>query len=368
MLENLKNIFNNNFLLYNHKKMKKLLLLVLSLTMFVLFVPTSQATDICTNDPLESADYNVEITSAVYLRTVSCMEESTIITTLSKGEVVHVIGKVEGWHKVERTDGTTGWIWETFVTDTNKPFYPTEPGEPEPDPMYDIGGHKYEEAIWYVYNNYIVHGYPDGSYQPDRKINRAELLKIIVEAMYNYEYQAFEGMGCFTDVPAGEWYAVYICFALSEGIVEGYPDGSFRPADEINFVEALKIIMIGFGTDYVEGDPWYRIIVDSASSGNYMPLDITSFDQKVTRAQIAEMITRILKTEESVTAIEDYLGDLIHLIITFESIEAGMNLEDYIGTGQCVYQDQVFENGESADLPDAVCTCTDGVLISCIDK
>lgn len=344
--------------------MKKLLVFLLIMSVMAISIPTSSATDICTNDPLEIVDYNVEITTAVHLRDISCMD-SNVITTLSAGEVVHVIGKVEGWHKIERTDGTQGWIWETFITNTNKPFYPETPEEPIYDPMYDIAGHKYENGIWYVYNNSIVHGYPDGSYQPDRKINRAELLKIIIESSYNYEFQAFEGMGCFTDVPAGEWYAKYVCFALSEGVVEGYPDGSFKPAQEINFVEALKIILIGFGNEYVEGDPWYRNIVDTASSGNYISLDINSFSQNVNRGQIADMITRVMKTEESVTAIEDYLGESLNFIVTYESIDAGMNLEEYVGTGQCVYQDQVFENDEVANLEYGACVCRNGEITEC---
>lgn len=351
--------------------MKKIMAIITTLSVLMISVPVSHATDICTNDPLTSADYNVEITSGVYLRDLSCMD-SNVITTLNSGEVVHVIGKVEGWHKIERTDGTTGWIWETFVTDTNKPFYPenqNEPqNEPENDPMYDIDGHKYEDSIWFVYNNDIVHGYPDGSFKPDRVINRAELLKIIIESSYNYEFNEFVDASCFTDVPAGEWYSKYVCFAESEGVVEGYPDGSFRPADEINFVEALKITLIGFGNEYVEGDPWYRNIVDIASSGNYVPLDITSFGQEITRAQVAEMITRIMKANESPPVLEDYLGEEANYIVTYESIEAGMNLENYLGTGKCVYQDQVFDDGETADLPDAVCTCTGGVLTDCENK
>ncbi len=343
--------------------MKKLLLLVTALTMFVAVAPATSATDICSDEPLASADFNVETTSAVYLRTVSCMQESTVTATLSAGEVVHVIGLTEGWHKIERADGSTGWIWETFVTPTSKPFNSTAT-EPNPTPeseveyvaMRDIGGHKYEEAVWYVYNNGIVEGYEDGSYKPDQTINRAELLKIIVEAAYTNEFNAYDGQECFTDVPADQWYAKYVCFAESEGIVEGYADGSFKPAQQINFVEALKIAMIGFGYGYAGGEPWYQPTVVEASNNNFIPLDIYAFNQAFKRGQMAEMITRMMKHEAG--ELEDYTqtGDTSYFV-TYESIEAGLNVEDYVGTGQCISGGEVYESG---DVTGYDCVCGQG--------
>ncbi|MFC1647513.1 S-layer homology domain-containing protein [Patescibacteria group bacterium] len=311
--------------------MKKLFALVISVAILAAFLPTTFATDICAAEPLTVRNFNAEITSAVHLRTVSCMQESTVITTLSGGEIVQVIGTTEGWHKVRRADGTEGWIWETFLTETSKPFNPSEPEpEPEPEPyvepepveyvaMRDIGGHKYEDAIWYVYNNEIVQGYEDGSYKPDQTINRAELLKIIIEAKYNNEFEAYDSQGCFTDVAASQWYSKYVCFALSKYIVEGYKDGSFKPANEINFVEALKLALIGFGIGYEEGDPWYRKIVEEASEANLIPLDVDKFDDILTRGQIAEMITRIMKYEDETLA--DYLGAMVDSKITYEMLE-----------------------------------------------
>lgn len=328
----------------------------MAFAMFVVAAPTSSATDICSDVPLSSADFNVEITSGVYLRDISCMD-SNVVATLSAGEVVHVIGLTEGWHKIQRADGTVGWIWETFVTQTSKPFNPTTT-VPEPelisyDPMYDIDGHKYEDAIWYVYNNGIVQGYPDGSYQPDRTINRAELLKIIVESSYTDEFNAYEGQGCFTDVSASEWYAKYICFAKDEGLVEGYPDGSFKPAQEINFVEALKIAMIGFGYEYTEGDPWYEPTVVEASNNNFIPIDVYSFSQAFKRGQMAELITRMMKYNDGTLEDYDQTGDTSYFV-TYQSIAAGLNVEDYVGSGQCISEGEVYESGAEL-FPDCVC-------------
>ncbi|MBD3156541.1 SH3 domain-containing protein [Candidatus Peregrinibacteria bacterium] len=346
--------------------MKKLVLLMMTVALLVVAAPSSMATDICSNDPLSSADFYVKTNSAVYLRDISCMD-SNITATIPAGEVLHVIGKTEGWHKIERSDGSQGWLWESFLVATDETFDVTQP-EPTPDPevtydpMYDIYDHKYEDAIWYVYDNGIVQGYEDGSYKPEQKINRAELLKIIVEAAYDEsDFESYANESCFTDVEAGQWYTPYICFAKQEGIVEGYEDGTFRPAQEIIFVEALKITTVGFGNEYTKGTPWYKDTVDYASDMNVIPLDIDSFSEKLNRGQMAELITRILKYQESETAFEEYIGDSMYYVVTFETIDAGIDVEALVGTGACISDSTVYDDGESYDQDECtVCTCNNG--------
>ncbi|MBA4336142.1 hypothetical protein C0416_00005, partial [bacterium] len=134
--------------------------LVLVSSFFV--VPSVSATDVCSDTPWESADFYVETSRASWLMGQSCVD-SSVVTTMPQGSVMHVIGKTEGWHKLVTEDGKTGWMWEDYVIPTSKTFDPVV-AEPqlisEPvvthDPMYDISGHKYEDAIWYVYNNEIV--------------------------------------------------------------------------------------------------------------------------------------------------------------------------------------------------------------------
>lgn len=303
--------------------MKKLITLVLILGAFFA-AQTAFATDVCSNEPQQPADFYVENTKVNWLLSMSCVD-SDILTTMPVGSVMHVIGKTEGWHKLETEDGLVGWMWEDYVGPTTKTFTPESSApEPEPEPveyvaMRDVAGHKYEEAIWNVYNNGIVQGYEDGSYKPDQKINRAELLKIVVESKYENEFNAYEDMDCFTDVKADAWYSKYVCFAQEKDLVKGYADGSFKPANEINFVEALKIVLIGMGYDYEEGNPWYRAIVELASDNNFIPLDIDKFGDILSRGQMAELITRIMKYQAD--ELDAYLGVMAEAKITYEMLE-----------------------------------------------
>lgn len=310
--------------------MKKLIIPVLLLSAFFA-VQTALATDVCSNEPWNTADFYVENTQPNWLLSMSCLD-SEILTTMPTGSVMHVVGKTEGWHKLETENGLVGWMWEDYVTPTSKPFNPVS-AEPEPQPepepveyvaMRDIAGHKYENAIWYVYNNGIVQGYEDGSYKPDQKINRAELLKIIIESAFGDDYESWipttSGQNIYTDVPSDQWFYKYVAYGYNEHFIEGYQDGSFRPANNINFVEALKIVMIGMGYDYVEGDPWFRNIVELASENNFIPLDIDTFSDELTRGQVAEMITRIKKYQEG--TLDDYLGAMADAKITYEMLES----------------------------------------------
>ena len=46
----------------------------------------------------------------------------------------------------------------------------------------DISGNQYRESIQYLYDHGVVQGYPNGTFGPDLAINRAEIMKIILEA------------------------------------------------------------------------------------------------------------------------------------------------------------------------------------------
>lgn len=104
----------------------------------------------------------------------------------------------------------------------------------------DTGGHKYETAVCYVQGRGVVQGYPDGTYKPDQAINRAEFTKIIMAS--TYDANQLTGASCFSDV-SSEWFAPYVCAARNKYIVSGNPDGTFRPANNIVLAEGLKIIL-----------------------------------------------------------------------------------------------------------------------------
>ncbi len=156
--------------------------------------------------------------------------------------------------------------------------------------------HINSDAINYVEVEGIVNGYPDGSYQPDSTINRAEFTKIIVEATMNIDTTANNiGNLYITDLLEGAWYVSYIKAAIDKGIVKGHPDKTFRPADKINFAEASKIIVKGFEYEVEENlEIWYKPYVEKLAEKNAIPTSILDFNSKITRGEMAEIIYRLL--------------------------------------------------------------------------
>jgi len=159
--------------------------------------------------------------------------------------------------------------------------------------------HPNYDAIDHVLNENIVQGYSDGTYRPDITINRAEFTKILMG-----DIQAAQRVSCmsnlqrrivFSDVPRDTWFAPYVCIAKENAIIQGYPDGSFRPEREINVAEAAKIIAKKY--NLAKEDPnagaWYQPFVQGLAAKDAIPLSIQRFDEFVTRGEMAEMIYRL---------------------------------------------------------------------------
>lgn len=118
--------------------------------------------------------------------------------------------------------------------------------------------HPYMSAIRWGKTSRVLSGYPDGTFRPDKTVNRAEFLKIVLEGKGVDVTSATAPTG-FTDVDENAWYAPYIRYAKASGIIEGYPDGSFRPSEPVNFAEALKMAYVALDVPSAETDgEWYE--------------------------------------------------------------------------------------------------------------
>lgn len=102
-------------------------------------------------------------------------------------------------------------------------------------------------AITSLVEQGILEGYEDDTFRPDQEVNRAEALKMFLMGMA-VEVQTGAGAETgFNDVDAEEWYADLVGTALDEGIVGGYSDGSFKPGQSVNRAEAMKMLLLAAG-------------------------------------------------------------------------------------------------------------------------
>ncbi len=153
---------------------------------------------------------------------------------------------------------------------------------------------KYFSAISFVKATEIVDGYSDGSYKPDNKINRAEFTKILANARYPDEVKKYPGESCFGDVGSSEWFSSFVCFAKTASMLGGYPDGTFRPGQNINAAEALKITLEAYYDSIPDvAGAWYQKYWDYATSNGLIPSAWLDPSVEITRGEMAELIYRI---------------------------------------------------------------------------
>lgn len=112
----------------------------------------------------------------------------------------------------------------------------------------DVVGADCEDAVARLGALGILEGYPDGTFKPDRPVTRAEFAKIIIGALGIGEAARYaEGLTRFPDVSLGHWASGYINVAVDIGVINGYPDGTFLPENQVTFAEAAKMIVAGLG-------------------------------------------------------------------------------------------------------------------------
>lgn len=173
-------------------------------------------------------------------------------------------------------------------------------------PFKDVdSGNKNIKAISYLQENGVVSGYPDGTFKPNNTVNRAELIKILVGGK-GITPALDANKNCFPDVRE-EWFAPYVCYAKVQNWISGYPDGTFKPNQEVNKAEAIKMLIGSQGYNVptnissnifedVSPKDWFAPYIKAAKekalleeTGNYFqPMN------SMTRAGIGENIYRAM--------------------------------------------------------------------------
>ena len=86
-----------------------------------------------------------------------------------------------------------------------------------------------------------ISGYPDGTFKPNKNVTRAEIAKIIAETL-NLAPGLSSLNSKLNDIDSS-WAGDYIKACVKAGIVGGYADNNFRPANTASRAEAAKMIV-----------------------------------------------------------------------------------------------------------------------------
>lgn len=165
---------------------------------------------------------------------------------------------------------------------------------------------------------YVI-GYPDGTVHPNGQITRAEVATIFFRLLRDEVRDgAFTTSNTYSDVAYGKWYNNPISTMSALGIITGYPDGTFKPNKPITRAEFAAIAarfdetqsgksatfsdVIGHWAAKEIGIAYYNDWIKGYPDGTFKP------DQNITRAEAMTLINRVLERKPESPA--DLLTDM----------------------------------------------------------
>jgi hypothetical protein len=160
----------------------------------------------------------------------------------------------------------------------------------------DVEGTKYEEAVEFLSAYGVVNGFPDGTFKPDDPVTRAQISKMITIVLGFEEFT--ENMeSTFTDMD-GHWAERYVEVAHAFDIVQGYLDGTFGPDNEITYTEVITMVVRSLGyTDQSLPGSWpYDYLVKAGDLGIVDGIPLAG--EQATRGDIALMTYNALFSEK----------------------------------------------------------------------
>lgn len=99
------------------------------------------------------------------------------------------------------------------------------------------------DAIRYLSIQGVLSGYPDGTFKPDKSVTRAEFAKMLAVALELDIYCDDTLPEIWRDVHAGDWYCSYITPVVKAGYMKGYGNGYFGPNKTVKKEEIITTIV-----------------------------------------------------------------------------------------------------------------------------
>ena len=142
----------------------------------------------------------------------------------------------------------------------------------------------------------VMTGNTDGSFAPNKTVTRAEMCRMIfsIRSGGNSDASAYAGMQTtFTDVPDDAWYAGYVKYCQSVGIVSGTSKTTFEPNRDVTGIEAALMCLRVMGYDpakaNIGGSTWSITTIGLATENGLLD-DVKSEISKGLPRQYAAQI------------------------------------------------------------------------------
>ena len=167
-----------------------------------------------------------------------------------------------------------------------------------------------DNKIQYVIDKKLVEGYEDGNYGLDKNIKRSEITRLLVLANGNEELakQLQGSMKIYSDVDTKHWANGVISVGTTvpsdaNGIamLAGYPDGSFKPENDVTYAELAKMLVVlakkDLTADMVKNAKWATSWMTwAAQLGILDDVNVVDSNKAANRADAFTMVYNALYT------------------------------------------------------------------------
>ena len=162
----------------------------------------------------------------------------------------------------------------------------------------------YSEAVNVLSGMKVFQGYTDGSFQPTGDITRAEVAAIVYRLytgdVTDKQASLYATYNKFSDMDGAAWAKGYIGYCANAGLIKGYDDKTFGPADKVTGYQALAMILRAVGydkNDEFTGAQWQlRVASTAQQAGVLVNVKGVDLNAAATRELVAELLFRTAAT------------------------------------------------------------------------
>ena len=164
--------------------------------------------------------------------------------------------------------------------------------------------HRFYEEIFYLVNKDIISGFPDKSFRSDQYVTREQAAIMIGRSLH---LDGSKRTTKFKDVPVDSVASGYIASAVEKGIINGFPDDTFKPTQPVTRGQMAILLDQAFQLKNGKDNPFkdirpgiaaYQAILNVTTEaiasgypdGTYRP------DLEVTRGQLSAFMARTLES------------------------------------------------------------------------
>jgi hypothetical protein len=176
--------------------------------------------------------------------------------------------------------------------------------------IHPLGDEIVEEHVWYI------RGFEDYTVRPEGVVSREQIATIIYRIDTDSQEVYVEPIKTYSDVPQDRWSYSAIMYLTNLNVLQGYEDGTFRPAQTMTRAELAAVVARYAGLDSqsvlpyndVNEGHWARTVIAQATArGFFTDDDNGTFgpDVALERGYASRVINRLLERNDENAYVDD---------------------------------------------------------------